>query len=68
MDAPRIVQFSVYPETVALGQCVQITWDVQGEVSGVKITRDSTVLWEPAPVRGNIQDCPPNAGKFGIRH
>jgi heat shock protein HslJ/uncharacterized protein YuzE len=65
VDAPRIVQFSVVPETVPLGECVQITWDVQGEVSGVKITRDSTVLWEPAPVRGNVQDCPPNAGNVG---
>ncbi len=64
-DAPVIARFSVYPETVNTGQCVQIDWDVQGEVTSVKLTRAATVLWEPAPVRGSIQDCPPGPGTVG---
>lgn len=64
-DAPVIARFTVSPETITTGQCVQIAWDVQGEVTNVKITRDGTVLWEPAPVRGSIQDCPPGSGTVG---
>jgi polar amino acid transport system substrate-binding protein len=63
--APAISQFSAYPERVDLGRCVQITWDVRGEVTNVRLTRDGVVLWEPAPVRGSIQDCPPGAGTAG---
>jgi polar amino acid transport system substrate-binding protein len=64
-EAPAIKQFSVYPENIGGGQCVQIAWDVQGQVSNVKITRGGTVLWEPAPVRGSIDDCPPGSGTVG---
>jgi heat shock protein HslJ len=63
VDAPRIARFSVIPENqIYVGQCVDISWDVQGEVTRVTITRNSTALWDPAPVSGNIQDCPPGPG------
>jgi polar amino acid transport system substrate-binding protein len=63
VDVPLVAQFSVFPEyQVQVGQCVQLTWRVQGEVTSVKLNRDSTTLWDPAPVRGSIQDCPPSPG------
>jgi heat shock protein HslJ len=63
VDAPRIARFSVIPENqIYLGQCVDIGWDVQGEVSRIVLNRNGTALWDPAPVSGNIQDCPPVAG------
>ena len=63
VDAPRITRFSVIPENqINVGQCVDIGWDVQGDVSRVALSRDGTVLWDPAPVSGNIQDCPPGPG------
>jgi polar amino acid transport system substrate-binding protein len=67
VGAPQIAQFAVNPERLQMGGCVSIQWDVQGEVTDVKISRDGTVLWQPAPVRGNVEDCPPGAGSFGYQ-
>jgi polar amino acid transport system substrate-binding protein len=64
-DAPVIARFSANPEVINIGGCVQIDWDIQGEVTNAKLTRDGTTLWEPAPVRGSIQDCPPGSGTAG---
>lgn len=64
-QAPQIVQFSVAPEgQMALGQCAQINWDVRGDVSNVDLRRNGQSLWSGAPIRGQMQDCPPNAGSF----
>jgi polar amino acid transport system substrate-binding protein len=65
VNAPVIAQFSVNPELIVVSQCVTIQWNVQGEATNVKIARDSTVLWEPAPMSGSIQDCPPGPGTAG---
>ena len=65
VDAPRIVQFSVNPEgQIFVSQCVDIRWDVQGQVNTVRIARGGTDLWNPAPVAGQIQDCPPGPGSY----
>jgi len=65
VDAPRIAQFSVNPEgQIYIGQCVNIRWDVQDQVNTVRITRGSSDLWNPAPVAGQIQDCPPGPGSY----
>jgi heat shock protein HslJ len=65
VDAPRIAQFSVNPEgQITVGQCVDIRWDVQGQVNNVRIVRGGTDLWNPAPVAGQIQDCPPGPGSY----
>jgi polar amino acid transport system substrate-binding protein len=65
VGAPTIALFSVNPEAIIASQCVQIAWDVQGEVTNIRLARDGTVLWEPAPVSGSIQDCPPGSGAVG---
>ncbi len=58
-DAPNIVQFSVQPQTIEIGDCVTLKWDVRGDVSRVRLSANNEVLWDRAPVRGNIQNCPP---------
>ncbi|MBE2222075.1 MAG: transporter substrate-binding domain-containing protein [Anaerolineae bacterium] len=68
-NAPNIAQFVITPATqIQLGQCVQINWWVDGTISSIQITRDSTVIWNDAPIAGNMQDCPQNAGQvtYGI--
>ena len=68
-NAPNIAQFVLTPSTqIQLGQCVQINWWVDGTISNIQITRDSTVIWNDAPIAGNMQDCPPNSGQvtYGI--
>jgi len=63
VGAPHIARFTVDPpHQITVGQCLDIQWDVQGEVSKVTILRNNAPLWDDAPVRGNYQDCPPGAG------
>lgn len=67
-NAPDIRQFSVVPDgTIDLGQCVQINWDVRGDVRRVDITRNGNAVWDNAPLRGDIQDCPSPAGGYEYR-
>jgi heat shock protein HslJ len=68
-NAPNIARFNLSPaDQIQLGQCLQINWWVDGAISNIQITRDSTVIWNDAPVTGNMQDCPPSAGRvtYGI--
>ncbi len=63
--APVIERFTVDPPNqIMAGQCVDITWAVTGNVSTVKLTRDSVDLWPGgAPISGTMQDCPPGTGQ-----
>ncbi len=61
--APIIERFTVNPPLeITLGQCVDITWQVSGDVNKVKLLRDAITLWDSAPVSGTMQDCPSAAG------
>ena len=61
-SAPKISSFTVAPPSVQAGQCVQISWRVEGDVNSVVITRDSIVLWKGAPLAGTTNDCPSTPG------
>jgi hypothetical protein len=67
-ESPRIVAFDAQPVQIQVGQCVDLYWDVQGDVNTVRITRNNAAIWEAAPVRGGMQDCPPGTGEmaYGI--
>jgi polar amino acid transport system substrate-binding protein len=56
--APKISSFSVKPPSVQAGQCVQVSWVVEGTVDRVSITRDGGPVWNGAPVAGTTSDCP----------
>ncbi len=60
--APLIAYFAVNPPQIGAGQCVNIQWDVQGAVNQVTITRGGAAIWDNAPTRGNMDDCPPGSG------
>jgi hypothetical protein len=63
-SAPVIQNFRLTPEyQITLGQCVAITWTVQGNVSRVRLLRNNTTLWDNAPSSGNTQDCPQQTGE-----
>lgn len=68
-SAPLIARFSADPQQIAVGQCTNLAWDVQGSVNQVTVSRNNTAIWDGAPVRGNMQDCPPGAGAmtYGLR-
>ena len=65
--APIIERFTVDPLQIKFGQCVDITWQVSGDVDKVQLLRNDLVLWDGAPVSGTLQDCPPAAGQFDYK-
>ena len=63
--APQISYYSVSPSgQIAVGQCVDIAWKVDGDVSKVAIFRNKEAIWDDAPVEGTTQDCPSAAGSY----
>ncbi len=64
VGAPSITLFSVHPGQINVGQCVSIEWDVQGSVSRVVITLNNAPLWDGAPTRGTLNNCPPGSGSM----
>ena len=65
-DAPYIQRFTADPQQITLGQCVDIRWDVEGNVTQVRITANGADLWPGgAPTSGKLQDCPTQAGNVG---
>jgi polar amino acid transport system substrate-binding protein len=68
-EAPVISRFTVDPPgQITLGQCVRVRWTVEGQLDNVKLTANNTVLWDPAPAKGNTSHCPDRAGTvtYGI--
>jgi ABC-type amino acid transport substrate-binding protein len=62
-DAPYISWFSVVPEhRVPLGYCVDLRWDVQGNVTDVTLTANGALLLANAPIQGYVQHCPTALG------
>lgn len=62
-SAPAITRFTVDPSPqVPAGQCVNLHWEVQGNVQRVKLLRNNQSIWDDAPYSGNTQDCPPGTG------
>ncbi|HRW06938.1 MAG TPA: transporter substrate-binding domain-containing protein [Caldilineaceae bacterium] len=61
--APNIARFTVDPSPkVPAGQCVNLYWEVQGNVQRVKLLRNNQTIWDDAPYSGTKQDCPPGTG------
>ncbi len=65
VNAPWINYFVADPPgQIGVGQCMTLRWDVLGNVARVKISSNDRVLWEQAPFRGSLQDCPGNEGTY----
>jgi heat shock protein HslJ len=65
VDAPTIDRFVVNPPyQITVGECVDIQWDVRGNVSSVKVLRNNVAVWDGAPLRGSVRNCPPGAGEM----
>lgn len=62
-NSPTIARFTIDPSPqIAVGQCVNLHWDVQGNIQRVRLLRNNQTLWEEAPYSGNTQDCPSAGG------
>ena len=63
-QGPQIDQFSVLPEQLAAGGCVELHWTVAGEAPSIRIERSGVTLVEGAPRSGNGSDCPRQSGSL----
>jgi heat shock protein HslJ len=61
---PVIYSFSVSPNSIAEGDCVDINWSVGGGTSYVEVLRNSAVIVHDAPFTGHANDCPAPAGTY----
>jgi polar amino acid transport system substrate-binding protein len=68
VSAPVITQFALDPSgEIPQGACLQILWNSQGDISRVSIFYNDQVIWDYAPLRGNMGHCPPAAGPANYR-
>lgn len=59
-NAPEIRLFTLTPSgTILEGQCVDVRWEVAGEVTQINVARNGTSIWDGAPLTGTSRDCPP---------
>ena len=63
-QAPSIQRFTVTPDTIVVGQCVLIEWEVLGQIDTITLLRNGTAIWPQAPVSGSLEDCPPASGDY----
>ncbi len=67
LTAPVIGRFTIDPNfQIFVGQCVNLNWDVQGNVTKVVLISNGITIWNGAPVRGTLQNCP--AGSGGVSY
>jgi polar amino acid transport system substrate-binding protein len=62
-SAPVITSFQLHPSgNVPAGTCLDLSWDVQGDVGRVSLFYNNGVIWDYAPVRGSTNHCPAQPG------
>ena len=59
-NPPFIATLQTVPsDNMPADQCTNVIWDVQGDARRVILTRNGVTLWNSAPLRASLQDCPP---------
>lgn len=61
---PKVNSFSVQPNQIAEGNCLNVAWSVGGGATSARILRNSDVILDNAPFNGNLGDCPTPAGSY----
>jgi hypothetical protein len=56
---PLIAVFEINPSSINEGQCTYLNWEVLGDVLQVKILRNGRSIWDSAPVKYALTECPP---------
>jgi hypothetical protein len=64
---PVIDSFEVDSEEIELGQCVELRWRTSGGTTEVDVYRGEYEVWDNAPLRGSVQDCPDETGALDYR-
>jgi heat shock protein HslJ len=64
---PVIYTFSVVPNQIAEGDCVDINWSAGGGASYIRVLRDGAAIVDNGPLTGHGTDCPAPAGTYTYR-
>jgi hypothetical protein len=62
----RFNRYKVNKSKIALGECIQVTWDTSFAVR-LEFYRDGKLLLEDAPTGYTVQDCPESTGYIVYR-
>ena len=60
--APIVQRFDLSRTSISRGECLEVSWDISGELAEVKINRDNLVIHSSAMNSAVIQDCPTGVG------
>jgi polar amino acid transport system substrate-binding protein len=66
-EQPVIYSFSVVPNQIAEGDCVDINWSAGGGTSYLRVLRDGAAIVDDGPLTGHGNDCPAPAGTYTYR-
>ncbi len=66
-EQPVIYSFSVVPNQIAEGDCVDINWSSGGGASYIRVLRDGAAIVDQGPLTGHGNDCPAPAGTYTYR-
>jgi polar amino acid transport system substrate-binding protein len=63
-EEPVIYSFSVMPNQIAEGDCVDINWSAGGGAAYIRVLRDGAAIVDQGPLTGHGNDCPAPAGTY----
>jgi polar amino acid transport system substrate-binding protein len=63
-EQPAIYSFSVVPNQIAEGDCVDINWSAGGGASYIRVLRNGAAVVDNGPLTGHGNDCPAPAGTY----
>ena len=58
---PLINLFEVIPGSINEGECAYLNWEILGDVNQVRILLDGKSLWDNAPAKYALTECPTGA-------
>jgi polar amino acid transport system substrate-binding protein len=61
---PVIKVFEVNPGSIYEGECTYLNWEIVGDVNQVRILRNGQSLWDTAPAKYALTECPPGVAIF----
>lgn len=61
-QAPVIAFFNANPASIQAGHCLDLSWQVSGQVDRVDIKSNGNVIWGSAPLSGRLNNCPTATG------
>ncbi len=67
LPGPTITTFTVTPESIPVGACVTIRWEVSGNATSIRITRNGQQIVSSVGPSGALQDCLTARGFYGYR-